>query len=1145
MNIDVLKRLAGPAAEFGAALQEMGWVRRVPTLAPAAFQGAARAHLSPRLLSAGCVDGANAHIYRLEINSHKWQDAVAAVESHLKREPQFAVVFCPLPGALLILAPASPEKAAQSSRSGVVMDRLYLDLRQPGNYEGEVVQRLMAAPKGRFRARLQELVNTEKVTKKFYDRFKKELDAFDGLIAGIPAGDDRRWYSSVMLNRLMFIYFLQRKGFLAADRDYLSARLHLVQWTRGPGKFQSFYRSFLLRLFHEGLGSREQAADFEDLMGKVPYLNGGLFDVHSIEARYASPAGEPGIDIPDDAFEKVFAFFDSYEWRLDTRPGRPENEINPDVLGYIFEKYINQKQMGAYYTKEDITEYISKNTIIPFLFDAAGLGHRPAGEFPWPLLAAEPDRYIYDAVLKGVDLELPSEIAAGVNPPTLHQTVGEGPVQTLELRRGWNVPAPEEYALPTEIWREVVARRTRAEDIRRKLRAGEVTGIDDLITLNLNIRQFALDAVERADDPEFIRSLWKRMAGRPRLEGQTWDATPPISVLDPTCGSGAFLFAALGILEPLYEACLDRMQEMVARADAEGRPRRHPDFRAVLGQVNDRARHPNRDYFVLKSIILNNLYGVDIMDEAVEICKLRLFLKLASVVEPDPERENYGLEPLPDMDFNIKAGNTLVGFATTDDVRKALDSGKQLTLDLDPAGSRSEAFDRINNLAKAARLAYDLFRSQQMDYGGAVTGEDKAELQGRLKALDAELDAYLARAYDIDAENDPAGFQQWQASHKPFHWYVEFFGIMDRGGFDVIIGNPPWKEYAQAARDYTVRGYATESCGNLHAICTERALVLARPGGFCSFIVQLPLMSAKRMAPVREALRGASLSVWMAPFDDRPGKLFEGLQHCRSVIFVTRVTTGGSAATISTTGFHRWATAARGVLFDQVSYVLFPAALSHAGAAAKCAAPRHAQVLSRLLGLRGSSVGSILKPRAAPAYAFYQEATLYWVKASSGMPYYAKDGRVGPIPHGRYLYTGDDTTAQRVAAIMHSSLFYLYFVTYGDCFHLSDALATEFPIPECALTDEELPELGGRLMDDLELHASRQTIRTHDGHAITYDEYSAGQSKPIIDEIDRVLARHYGFTEEELDFIINYDIKYRMGINGSGGGDGDDGGEDA
>ncbi|MFH0731237.1 MAG: hypothetical protein V2B19_33440 [Pseudomonadota bacterium] len=53
------------------------------------------------------------------------------------------------------------------------------------------------------------------------------------------------------------------------------------------------------------------------------------------------------------------AFFDQYRWHLDERPLRADNEINPDVVGYIFEKYINQKQMGAYYTKEDITEYIS------------------------------------------------------------------------------------------------------------------------------------------------------------------------------------------------------------------------------------------------------------------------------------------------------------------------------------------------------------------------------------------------------------------------------------------------------------------------------------------------------------------------------------------------------------------------------------------------------------------------------------------------------------------------------------------------------------------------------------------------------------------------------------------------------------------
>ena len=97
------------------------------------------------------------------------------------------------------------------------------------------------------------------------------------------------------------------------------------------------------------------------------------------------------------------------------------------------------------------------------------------------------------------------------------------------------------------------------------------------------------------------------------------------------------MFAALNILEPLYEACLQRMEVLVEEAE-DGRsdpgdrpgPRRYADFRQALKDV---ARHPNRRYYVLKSIIVNNLYGVDIMEEAVEICKLRLFLKLVAQAE--------------------------------------------------------------------------------------------------------------------------------------------------------------------------------------------------------------------------------------------------------------------------------------------------------------------------------------------------------------------------------------------------------------------------------------------------------------------------------------------------------------------------------
>ncbi|MFP4173813.1 MAG: hypothetical protein ACLFV4_12960, partial [Candidatus Hydrogenedentota bacterium] len=312
--------------------------------------------------------------------------------------------------------------------------------------------------------RLKETLDRDKLTKKFYQRFAKERDAFQQFLEGIPDEELARWYVAVLLNRLMFIYFIQEKGFLGGgERRYLQKKL-----AESTG---NYYRDFLCPLFFQGfaLPESERPPEVRALLGQVPYLNGGIFEKHQIEEWH----GE-SIHIPNEAFKTLYAFFDGYHWHLDERPLRADNEINPDVLGYIFEKYINQKQMGAYYTKEDITGYISKNTIIPYLFDAAKKEctvafENPGGPTVWDLLAQNPDRYIYDAVRHGVDEPLPEEIAKGVNPPTLHEPVGEGPVQTLELRKEWNKPAPPEYGLPTEIWRETVHRRERYQELKERL----------------------------------------------------------------------------------------------------------------------------------------------------------------------------------------------------------------------------------------------------------------------------------------------------------------------------------------------------------------------------------------------------------------------------------------------------------------------------------------------------------------------------------------------------------------------------------------------------------------------------------------------------------------------------------------------------
>ena len=146
--------------------------------------------------------------------------------------------------------------------------------------------------------------------------FKSEHTAFLKFIEGITEVADREWYASVMLNRLMFVYFIQKKGFLDGDRDYLRNRLRSVQERKGEDKFHSFYRYFLLRLFHEGLAQpkdqRKQDLEACSATFRISTAACSMF----MTSKWA----DPDIQIADEAFERIFNFFDDYQWHLDDRP---------------------------------------------------------------------------------------------------------------------------------------------------------------------------------------------------------------------------------------------------------------------------------------------------------------------------------------------------------------------------------------------------------------------------------------------------------------------------------------------------------------------------------------------------------------------------------------------------------------------------------------------------------------------------------------------------------------------------------------------------------------------------------------------------------------------------------------------------------
>ena len=939
--------------------------------------------------------------------------------------------------------------------------------------------------------RAKKAFDVEKVTKKFYQEFDKHRKVFLGFIEGIPVETDREWYASVMLNRLMFAYFIQKKGFLDSNQDYLKTKLKECQTKKGEDKFYSFYRIFLLRLFHEGLGMKKlnRPKGLEELLGNIPYLNGGMFDVHELE--HPDKYGKT-IEIKDEAFERVFAYFDQYQWHLDERPLKNDKEINPDVLGYIFEKYINQKQMGAYYTKEDITEYISKNTIIPFLFDAVRVKCRVAfdnsnGPTIWDLLRDNPDRYIYTAVRHGCDLPLPQEIATGLD---------ASQNDLIERRKPWGMPAPPQYALPTEIWREVVARRQRFEEIRSKLVAGEVCEIRELITLNLDLRQFAQDVIQDCESPDLLIALWQEIT--------------TIRVLDPTGGSGAFIFAALNILEPLYEACLDRMEGFLADWDEHGKkahPDHHKEFKEVLARV---VAHPNRRYFVLKSIIVNNLFAVDIMEEAVEICKLRLFLKLASQVEPDAARDNLGIEPLPDIDFNIRGGNTLVGYATYDEVKRAITSG----LDFD------NAMEKIAVKAADLQQTFDKFRQLQTEGDGSVPVSHKLELQKRLKALEDELNRHLAGEYGVNV-SDKAAYAQWVKSHQPFHWFIQFYGILNGGGFDVIIGNPPYLEIREI--DYGLKNYACLDSGAIHAMCMERSERLLHKNGCMSMIVPLSLPSTQRMQVVQELLESGR-NAWFANYAWRPAKLFDTVNRALTIFVVSPSDDGHTFST----NYQKWTSDDRDGLMERLNYV---EVLRKRPA---CWIPKVGDSLEQPILKKCLAVKTAVKhfvTKSEHRVYYRTGGGLYWKVFTDFAPAFNLNGKKGHSSRETWFTLITKEQVRPVVAALSSNLFWWWYTVTSNVRDLNPFDIQNFPLPESALADPAMQALGARYLKDLEKNSSMLVREQKQTGTTETQSFKIQKSKPIIDEIDKVLADHYGFTAEELDFILNYDIKYRLGRN--------------
>lgn len=361
---------------------------------------------------------------------------------------------------------------------------------------------------GSIRSAIEQAFDVEPVTKRFFTEYRRVFESAEAAISGFADSEteDLRQFVQTIFNRLMFVYFLQRKGWLTlnGDDDYLNALWR--DYEESPLDHSNFYRDRLCALFFSGLNNPDSVAAADENsavpgIGRVPFLNGGLFEKGPLDRR-------SGIDVPDGAITPILTeLFDRFNFTItESTPFDLEVAVDPEMLGKVFEELVTGRQeSGSYYTPRDVVSFMCREALKGFM--------------------------------RGRD--------TGVSAAALDAFVDEHRTGSLDV--------------------------TSARRLAQALR--EVT------------------------------------------------------VIDPACGSGAYL---LGMLQELVE------------------------LQTTL--YNVRESTDARTLYELKlEIIERNLYGADIDEFALNIAMLRMWLSLAI----DYEGEHP--VPLPNLDFKLMQGDSLLG----------------------------------------------------------------------------------------------------------------------------------------------------------------------------------------------------------------------------------------------------------------------------------------------------------------------------------------------------------------------------------------------------------------------------------------------------------------------------------------------------
>ena len=345
----------------------------------------------------------------------------------------------------------------------------------------------------------------------------------------------------------------------------------------------------------------------------------------------------------------------------------------------------------------------------------------------------------------------------------------------------------------------------------------------------------------------------------------------------------------------------------------------------------------------------------------------------------------------------------------------------------------------------------------------------------------------------------------------------------------MIIGNPPYVEYNKkingvAVSDiYKLNGYKTLSCGNLYAYVLERSREIMQSSGYISMIVPLSGHSTERMTPLVTNFYekfGLHLHLNLSA-DANPQKLFEGVKF-RLVIFTATNNGVGKYSTKYT----RWLADERKFLFNALVRYNSIEDYTYQNIIPKIASPLFISIARKIKEEKAQyfiDIGNEL--------CLYHNAPVNWIRSHTFVPYFCSDRDGEGITTQLKSVSFDNAKQVKVGScILNSSLFFIWWITNSDCYHLNKPEIVNFKYQYNKGIEKEICSVADRLAIDMEKKCIRRVYNYKTTGRVEYDEFYMKLSKPIIDEIDKLLARHpttlFGEKHHRFHHQLRHQISY-------------------